>query len=372
MGIVTGTTAVNPCNKLQEALGKYMLNPAAQKVPTGAYEALTSTQNKGGFEVLPTEGKSRLTSSSERKLQLRFVPKICTTDGIAEMSECSTDTVVNPLYATADVRVTLRHTWGFSINEQTQRDLCEGDAQVYADYFMAKYATEGKGGLNKKLISPLAAAMGNYPVSGDDSITTPKILPVVTSVGVINPAGLAVIDYDYLQMEQNAPPVALGAGRLDLAALSQKYAGLTTGGINNAAANLNYFRDTAVNAFFNDNNDHILTWAPGSIQLVEWFDFVGQFDKATEIIVNGKREIEKATTTIVTPDGVKWDVKVTYVCGVYQWVFQKWFDVIPLPSTAFTEACQDYNYSLHYLLGCGDLDCTDVALITGTSGGTGI
>ncbi len=365
MATNTGSTPKHPCISLQEDLAKYFGDknyPAMANVPTGTTDALRSKQNTSGFTQIPTEsseGKARPTGDSNRKVQLRYVATDCDEDGMDEVAECNLGESSSPLYKTADITVTRRHSWGFDLSETDFRDICESQEKGYADFFMAKYAHSGKAGLNKKLIAPLSGLMGNYPLSGDNSFASPIDIPVVDTNGTFNPTGLALIQSIYQQMERSDSPILVGAGKMDFATYAKLYSATNDKGIDATKLALNYFRDAQVNVSLNDGDDHLFTWAPGAIQMVEWFDNVGSFDKTEWMDVNGKKVVKKATTTIMTPDGIMWDMYYEYDCREHKYRFQKWFDVAAIPSDAFG-ACQDYNYALHFNLVCGTIDCDDI------------
>lgn len=367
MATVISATASNPCLKLQTDLAAFFSkNPSAEQTSTGAYDALTSAENTKNVKIvldLPGD-QARPTTTSVREIQGRYVPQIAS-NSMSVMTECSTDTVISPLWKTAKFTVDKVHTWGFDIEEADYREMCESKEENFAAFFMARYNNE-KAALNAKIITPLVAAMGKYPITGNPSLVTPVNLPIVTSTGSYNPAGLALMQTHYNQMNSMETPIIVGAGKMDFAANALGYSGQSANGINAAGSSFKYYRDPAVNTVgLPDGFDNIVTWLPGSIQFIGWNDFVGRFEKFTYININGKQEVEKGLTTITTNDGIRWDVKMTYACGVYTWVFQKYFGINPLPSDAFLTATQNYNYALRYRLSCGDLTCAQIDAATG-------
>lgn len=368
MGTSINGTPKHPAISLQEALAKYMGKsnvPAAANVATGTADALKSAQNTSGFTQIPTDssdGKARPTDSSNRTIHLRYVPTDCDEDGMDEVSECNLGEASGPLYKTAPVTVNLRHTWGFELSKSQFRDIQESTDQGFADMVMAKYA-HAKAGLNKKLIAPISGLMGKYPLTGVNSATSPIEVPVVTAAGVYNPTGIALVQSTYMQMERGEIPIIVGAGKMDFAAAAKVYSATNNDGIDATKLAANYFRDAYVNKAYADGTDNILTWMPGAIQMVEWWDNVGDFAISTTMTENGKQVYEKINTTFITPDGLKWDMYYSYDCGVHKYRFQKWFDVASIPSDAFG-ACQDYNYALRFKLKCGDISCSDIASAT--------
>ena len=348
------------CIKLQEGADVFgKRNPLLEKRPTGLLDALKSRANTQGVKKIETEsslGKARPTSTSNRSVKVRYTSKDCTVAPLAAVSECSLGTIGdNMVYKESSYTVDQRATWGFDLDEQTYKDFCENPAQVYADYIAKRYDA-AKQDLNTKLINAIIPMIGNYAVSGTNSIATPLTIPVVNALGVPNPAALALIESHFMQMNQTESPILVGAGKLDLFNKGLGYSGLAASGLDASRASLvNYFRDVNLNTVLGGGTDHLLAFLPGAFQLLEWYDNVGDYFKKFEMIVNGK-SVPSKEMSFVEIDGIRWDMYYEYDCGVHKYRFQKWFDLAQIPSDAFG-ACQDYNYSLHFLLGCGDLDC---------------
>jgi hypothetical protein len=363
MATTINTTPSHPCIKLQEALARfYARNPASTLFSTGTLDALISPTNRAGTMFLTEGDAARPTATSNRKIQARYVAKTCE-DTNLDWSECTYGEPGRGLWKTADITVDRNVGWGFDLSESEYRDMCEDLNDGYIAQFNAMYA-DAKVRLNNLAIIDVVAAMGTYP-NGVNSLTNPVTVPVSTPAGAFNPAGFGLIQTAYNQMNIMQAPIIVGAGKLDYARNAGAYSGLTNLGLDGSTAVAPYFRDPYVNtSFFNDGDDHALTWAPGSIIAAEWFEFTGIYEKTTEMIINGQRAVEKSMTTIVTPDGLKWDMLYIYDCGVHKYRFRKWLGVAPLPSDSFG-TCQSYNYALHYLLGCADLTCNDINSLVG-------
>lgn len=364
MAITTGTTASHPCLKLQEALSSYYaVNPAATMFSTGTLEALNSNENRSGTMQLVQGDGARPTTTSNRKVQARYVPKTCEESGVT-FSECSYGSPQAPLWKTADITTNRQATFGFDLTESEYRDMCETLGDGYIAFFNAKYA-DAKARLNALAIVDVVGAMGTYPINGNNSVVTPITVPVSTPAGAFNPAGYGLIQTAYNQMNIMQAPIVVGAGKLDYAKNAAFYSGLTNLGLDGSKGTVPYFRDPYINSgFFNDGDDHALTWVPGSIILAEWHEYTGIYEKTEYFNINGQTAVEKSLTTIVMPDGMKWDMLYVYDCGVHKYRFSKWIGVAPLPSDAFG-TCQEYNYALHFLLGCADLTCNDINSLVG-------
>jgi hypothetical protein len=367
MATIIGTTAADPCLKLQEALARfYGMNPAAEMFSTGTLEALGSAQNRSGTMYLTEgDGPRPALSTSNRTIQARYVPKTCEATGVT-WSECSYGDPQDPLWKTANITVNRSADFGFDLSEDDYRNMCESLDDGWVAFFNAKYA-DAKARLNNLAVIDTVAAMGRYPKSGNNSVTSPITIPVATPAGAFNPAGFGLLRTMYNQMNVTQAPIIVGAGKLDYAANAGIYSGLTNLGLDGSKGQFPYFRDPSLNdVFFNDGDDHALTWMPGSIILAEWFEYPPNsiYEKTMTMIVNGVEVPEKSMGTIVMPDGTKWDMLYVYDCGVHKYRFRKWIGVAPLPSDAFG-SCQPYNYALHVLLGCADLTCETINTIVG-------
>lgn len=368
MSIALNATAAHPCLKLQEGLDRfYSVTPAKQEISTGTLDALSSAKNKAGVRMQLVEGTgARPTSTTNRKIQMRYVPRTCETSGVT-WSECSYGDPQDPLWKTAEVYVNRSVDFGFDLTESDYRDMCESLDDGWVAFFDAKYY-DAKKRLNDLVVIDTVAAMGVYAggtAAGDNSVTSPITIPVATPAGAFNPAGFGVIRTAYNQMNISTAPIIVGAGKLDYAANAAVYSGLADTGIDGSKGQFAYFRDPSLNdVFFNDGDDHILSWVPGSIQLAEWFEFVGPYEKTYWFEINNERRVEKTVTTIVMPDGSRWDMLYVYDCGVHKYRFRKWLGVTPLPSDAFG-TCQLGNYALHFLAGCEALTCSSLNELVG-------
>jgi len=365
MAITTGTTPSNPCIKLQEALMKYYgKDPAATMYSTGTLDALASAQNRSGQMELVTGDGARPTTTSNRKVQMRYVPKTCETSGVT-WSECSYGTPEAPLWKTADITINREATFGFDLTESEYRDMCETLEDGRLAFFNAKFA-DATSRLNALAIIDVVGAMGTYPISGNNSVTTPITVPVSTPAGAFNPAGYGLIQTVYNQMNVMESPIIVGAGKLDYARNAAFYSGLTNLGLDGSKGTIPYFRDPFINSgFFNDGDDHILSWRPGSIILAEWLDYVGIYEKETTIKINGVEQAEKVLTTTVMPDGSTWSTLYVLDCSVHKFRFKRNIGIAQIPSDAFGSECQPYSWAVHFLAGCADLTCNDINSLVG-------
>jgi len=340
-----------------EALGK--IAPSLETRDAGATKALYSKQNGGTLTVIE-DGKEKPSAASSRKVKVKYTTKECSTGSNVPITKCNLNQAAkNDPFKNADVEITGVYNWGFKLNDSEIRTMCENRVEFYNTVLRLKLDAAIQG-YNAAVLGQLITKMGKYPLTGVESLVTPTTIPVVTTAGVANPAGLALIKTIYQQMNQNEDPIIVGAGKLDMLANSLAYSSLANNGINAAATQLkNIFRDANVNstgAFSGTGTDNILTWLPGAIRPVEYYQNSGDFiETGPKINVGGKDYFQYEYSRIEL-GGVVWDFFMKRDCDVWQFAFQKEFEVVPLPSDAFAD-CQAYNYALAFQLGCGDLTC---------------
>lgn len=371
MATIKNATPQFPCLVAQVAINEaFIEHPGSLPASVGAYDALTAQTNRTGFVQTQSDlVSSQPTAESNRKVQVRYIPTDC--DPEFEFDTCDLDSAPTPTYKTAELTANLSYGWGFDLSESEYRDSCDGGQQgQYGAMILSKYEN-AKRQFNNKITTALAALPGNYPTDGSDSLTSPKSIPVVTANGVYNPAGFGLIKSIFDAGNMRVDPILVGGtGITDMALNSLRYAiGNTSTGVGQNGSFLpNYFRDDTLNAQFGDGVTHLIGWRPGFVQLLEWYENVGEYRITEEQLVNGERRAKTQKDTIVTPDGIRWDFFYAYDCGVHKYRFRKYFGVSPIPDDAFGSSCQDFNGILHFIASCGDLDCNtlDAALAPGS------
>ena len=361
MATTIDATNLNPCQVVQAGIETaFLRHPGAQPFGAGAYDALVSDINRSSFiqaQSASTGGASSTLKNA--KVQVTYVPASCDEDA-GELDRCEfPDT--ESAFKTANLTLDNEFTWGFKLTEDEYRDMCEGDINgVYGKMLLAKYQ-QAKKQFNKKIVDALVLLPGNYPTNGADSLTTPISLPIVTSAGTYLPTGFGLLKSIYNSADIYDDPIIVGGrGIPELALNSLRYsAPNTVPGYTVGTGLPNLYMDGTLNDAFGDGDNHLLTWAPGAIQLLEYYQNAGNWGWAERIERNGVQAFKEQYTTIVTPDGIQWDFSYKFDCGVHYYKFSKVFGVAPMPSDAFG-SCRDYNYILNFLATCGDLECATI------------
>lgn len=351
-------------NSETEFYGKNV--PSAEQTMNGSLEALRSQRNGGQITI--EDGKEAPSATSNRKYRIKYMPKDCTVGDDVKVSECSLGTIATDSapYKEAEVQITGVYKFPIKLDEAEYRGLCESPADGYNDILRGRLDSAKKG-YNEAVATQLATLMGDYPVSGNNSLTTPSSLYPLNDQRMFNPQMLAQLNQHYRKMKISDKPIVVAGstGNLGFALETRAYAGLNQAGINLSGGDVSgIFLDDTLNdlaVFPTAGQEHLLSWAPGTIKLIEYFENVGDYRYEEMAIVNGQERAVKARTTIPL-GGEMWDLFMERVCGVWTYVLQKQFEVIALPSDAFG-TCQTGNYSLHFTLDCGNYSCSSGAII---------
>lgn len=362
MGLVTGLPASSCCIQLMKSeadfYGKNV--PSKEKTLNGTLEALMSQRN-GGVETI-ADGKEAPGSTSNRKYRLKYTTKECKVGDNVAATECNLGTIATdaPPYKEAEIEITGVYKFPIKLDEADYRSICESPAQGYTD-ILANKIDAAVTGYNNAVATQLALTMGDYP-SGDNSLTIPQSLYPLNSQKMFNPQMLAHLNQHYRKMKiADKPMVVAGSvGNFGFAMETRAFATANQNGINLAGGDVSgIYLDDSLNdlAVFPTGSEHLLSWAPGTIKLVEYFANVGDYRYVQTASVNGQERAIKEQS-VVQLGGHTWDLLMERVCGVWTYVLQKRFEVVGIPANAFATTCQTGNYALHFLLDCGDMSCS--------------
>jgi hypothetical protein len=352
---------LSPCQLTVNTLeAAFLRHPGQAPTSAGAHEALTSDINRSSVftDQVINSNLARPTDTSNRKVQVTYVPASCDED--FDFDKCDLGSNAAPSFLATNYEADLSHGWAIDLNENQYRDLCEGDVNgVYSKMFLSKYQ-QAKAQYNAKIAAVLATLPGNYPTDGADSLASPIALPVLTSAGMFNSGTFAYHTAIWRAANILDQPIVLyGAGYMDAAIAAYGITATTDAGMARLSALPPLYRDSAINAAFGDGSSHIISWARGAVQLLEWYENFGGFGWREDMTRNGSTVAKSERSTIMTPDGISWDFYYEFDCGVHKFRFKKFFGVAAIPSDAFGE-CRDYNYILNFTQACGDLTCEDL------------
>lgn len=210
--------------------------------------------------------------------------------------------------------------------------------------------------MNIDMIQAAYPLQGLY-ADGTSSTVAPKTINIINPLGHVNMAAFAVLRGEYRRQFFNGDPIVVsgeaGGYFQDIQQLGGT--GQSLGAYNGTFPNWFYDNsmDATVQPLAGDTFSHTLTWAPGALQLLEWFQYKGY--KAEE----GKEDYVQTTLNLL---GYEFDYTLRYdECNSrWDWTLSKQFDIFHIPDSAYD--CINANNKLHFIMGCGDLACAQWGL----------
>lgn len=371
MAISLNATNTRPCLLAQLAIqNAYGNDPSMPLERLGMLKALTSPQNAGALQFQYDQDFRLKPDTSNKRLQIRYMPYLCDDSDDSDWDLCSISTGKTPSIKTADIGVDQRIIHRFSISAQDFRSYCENGAEVFSKWFAQNVQVFLKK-YDKALLSTAYTLVGKY-ANGTNSAINPVSVPLINSSGLPNPGGIALIQTLLADMGGGATdPLIVGKGYLDLIERTRQFGGVNQNGVNTA------YQSNANNIFIDDlfdanytsgSGDHqLLAWMAGAMQIVNWYEFKGGFERREAIDVSDSYgmppyKYERSWIRLVdnSDPSLAIDADFVYEWGcddVITFVLKKDFALVPLPSDAFGE-CRDYNGILNFEQACGDFDCT--------------
>lgn len=372
MGTTTGVTSQYCCLVVQQMLERivgsanYPANTYNEK--NGFLKAVISPENTNGFEQIQTTSRfgKGIPSAGNRKVEIAYAARVCAavTDGVGDV--CDTGTVYGDdlKYATADV--TFNKTTSLRISKEDFRQLCE-EPNSRLERAITNRVADLKKAVNNELITAYIAALGNYYTAPGgvpvDSGAAPKSLILFNSNAAygLAPNGLAFtpVMSDYQRSGFSGEPIMVGGDMFSRFSMAQKvFAGNMEGADPAKLGMPQMWSDYAVDTIFADGSQHILSWVPGYVQLLEWYAY-----PAGSIYEQFREDYQTSTMTM---GDFSFDFTSKYdPCngGYWDLTFTKVFDLFTIPNDAFSAACdQDSNGILQWLATCDSLDCTYTTL----------
>jgi len=374
MGVTTDPLL---CKHIQRNLIDYDggLISQSEKPLTGTLDALTSAQNTRGIQqiqglVRGSTPSGTSTASGDRIISLRGFNADCTVctnvdgddDPLPKIDGCNwtstTDAATPVSYAFPVTQFSCAPSVRFELDDMWK--LCDGKDEVITNS-LRKLANQVKRDINTKLVASAISLMGKYS-NGVNSISSPYTLKLLGSTFAPNHTEWARLQESYFKKGYNQKPIVVGGSMLSQVKAMTSSLGLASTGINLGGTMFpELFLDYDVDTVYDDAAHHILTWAPGTFQLLEWYEHEqpGKNFKGALIEVDGKMMYEEEWS-VINIDGIDYDYYGKYdKCGGYKIALKKEFDLAALPSAAF---CTNKFPAHQFLLDCGTPDCASLSL----------
>lgn len=374
--IYPSSVAGNPCLLVQATIDQvFGINPAEQFQRYGALNALISDANRlgKGFNLIENTVKP---SATNKNVTVQYLTKDCDDSDLSSLNKCDLSGGATPQlkFANYTVDEVVAHKW--TINDSDFRNMCVNPTEHFGqilrmnfDQFLRK--------LDSKVIEALVPLMGSYPLgteAGNNSNTNAYTLPLISASGTFNPTAIALLQEQYGAMGVSEDAIIVGRGYLSLAERILPFTGVNANGVNTAYRGgfANVHIDDLVDTVSPSTSARLLTWAPGAIQLLNWNEFTSDYAQWQTIERGGSfpaemRSYKYQRTTIEIVPGLSVDFLYEYDdCNdLHHWALRSNFSVVGMPSDAFG-SCQDFNYALNFLQGCGDLTCGNLESISGS------
>lgn len=327
--------------------------------PAGVLGALNSPINKGTFSLVLDSNKDRPTTGSFRQVITKDIKPVCDQDTTPD------DVCTVPAFGASGATgayVYAEHQINMGIKREILMDLdefkkfCLTPQQYIIDRTLALRAGVIEE-INKKVTEASIVYMGLYAgqEAPDNSISLPKEVNLF-STPTQGFSGYSLIKDEYGKLGYSmANPIVVGGSTMQVftdsssRAIGFNQAGYAPDMIPNA------FVDYGIDAIMQGGVNHLLTWMPGTLQLVNYNDIT--LDMARLSVPNVR---ERAR--VRDPFNIGWDVDWDFKFDVdatgckYVITYSTWFDVIvPVP---YDNECVKKPV-LHFVSGCNANACPD-------------
>ena len=348
---VTKTTSLEACLNMIEGLGdKIGMNaPGLARESIALVRGLKSPENTSGLSdvrVIGNDGKC-LT------VQYDYFEPDCSPTNKEKLDLCNFEgeKTPNPKRTVTTTMDCVRNRSGF-LDYNDFLKVCETPNEV-ASHALEQAALQIISDMSCDIYQQMAANVGVYPSSGDDSATATKTVNLLKPDGTLNIGAFAAMKGAFGR--HVGDPIMFGGEMLKRAE--------TIAEISSRTGGVDYNPDTILRGLpvFTDYKiDDALGSAPGdsyallarkgAFRLIEGYTNVGIYE------VLNDPHVTRTTTEIF---GVGFDLYTKWdpTCMRFTWILQKQYDLFCLPADCYAD-CLNYVDKLLYKIGCGEWDCT--------------
>lgn len=366
MAVSIGATTC--CLTIQQALTDVSQgNVTTLKIQNhGSLQAVTSAQNRSGFETVQTndpDGKNRVVKvkywSNPRAASDTTRPDICTTGPTTPEKY-------------ADVNANLTRSVKLTLSESQFRNFCDRDgirSSRFAQEQTMAMMNQLFQGINTDTVTYMNVNAGNFY----NGVAPGKTVKLVKNDESPSWGGIQQVRQDMMQAGVTALPFTIGSGYIWSVTDTLKLACCNTAGIDLSRMSGTpwiQFYDLDVDVVV-DGTNNFFALAPGALQMVTKNYFVGAHDD----LVNGTAEPDKVKTTTIAqvPGGgsIELDTSVYRdFCGgdgkgdsnwVLTWTANFGFFNVPSDLEPVGSPYRSVNGIFKYKASCGAASCADPA-----------
>jgi hypothetical protein len=349
----------NVCNSLIVDLNTQSNLPASFLESIGTYYALNSRRNVSGYEDLKLKVRNEL---KEKEIPNNTFPNIFVNYEKPSCGDCSVDEPTSPcaygstggsLYGTVQVKVGGYREVEFTLTNAQFEQVCYGKTE-YMQTKMRQKSQELLRAVNSDLSERVQAIVGNY-TDGTSSLTNPRTINLLDSKLAPNVMVMPLVESEYDMMGYNNGVIKVGGAYMNLynKALKLSIGNTFTGLDATKLPDLEYYYDSKIDSL-NPEGCTLLTWGVGAIQMLEAYRYEGSKSWI----------MEQSVRRTMAVDGFEFDFSMEFdTCtSGGKWVIKlsKSYDLFYVPDTEFTCNKGGSNFKLQYLLGCGDMTCSDL------------
>ena len=381
----TATTATLCCLKTEQELEKVVggIHPHLRDIQTfGTYRAVLDSMREGTTESVQTQNGFHSKDCADREVSVKFKKLSCLETVDCTPFGCDASPVPAAGYEYDKTTVDECVDYKFSISPKDFDCTCEDPNVELARHLRDAYRAIANG-VNCKTAELLAAGVGLPAcpdgVAGESTLTTPINLPLFNAAGKPQPMGAFPLLNQYEDMGVGGIRPYMVSGSSKFAAYQMAggvFAGNVDGFDPNRGIDFNPYRDRkivdAVTAAGGTATNPVISWLPGAVQFLEWFEFeteytqIGPSGRVTWAPVQASGTMTRQKVDIGTPfNGTPLivDMQIRYdecdgVGGRIHYHIKKCFDLWKIPQAAFNADCnQCHNYCLLSDIVCEDVTC---------------
>lgn len=358
---VTTLATLTCCKTLTIDLDRQQNLPQTFADSTGMINGLKSSANMAGYEKALTDMRDwlkdkALPNTTFPVLQLKYLKPNCdVASGVCDEDICSAGTGVTNPYDYANVTVADCVSRKITVSQADFDAQCNNASDVMAIAVEQAFAAVARE-VDIKLILKAEALMGNYFATTTSSLTAARTVNLINAAGGANVGAMDIIADQYDRM--GATGFTMVGGNI----LNRYNRAIDTSAANNSLGvdptklkMQNFFYDTKLDATLTAAGCKALTWANGSLQMLEAYRYDGVRAYAKEYDVR----------TVKNYKGIDYDFSMHFdPCGDGVWVIviKKYFDLFYLPTADYSCLGTGVNMKLQYKLACGAMDCTQLAI----------
>ena len=353
---VTNITPQQLCLKIQHNLENVAGNIPTSIDALGTMKAIKSAENTAGFEKIATTTTDGKTYSAS----VKFKQGKCYEPNETELDVCVADSEATNPNKEFSVTVDEVSSVKVTLNAQDYRTLCESLGERKS--FEITQAVEAlKKKVNLGILTKIATSLDNY-FDGDASTLgsgTEKVLKLFDATGKPNTMGFFQLKQMYNKKGYgDKMPIIVGGDPLDAWKFAQaQFAGNADKAFDvSRISGMSTFTDYNIDNVAGDGDQHLISWIPGHLQMLEAYKYVGAYEVMRQ----------EGIRTTMTMDGFTFDFALSDpFCsdGVVTMVLSKKWDLFKVPATAFS-SCGAQETALGWQASCAAVACSDLKVLS--------